>query len=119
MATMYFIAGALHFLKTGFYLSIMPPYLPFHHFLVYFSGFVEIALGILLFFKNYANELLEGVIILLIMVFPANVYHFTSWTVETGVERWQLALRLPMQFLLIAWAYWHTRGDSSQGTVNS
>ena len=35
------IAGANHFVMTDFYLSIMPPYLPLHLFLVYLSGVIE------------------------------------------------------------------------------
>ncbi len=41
-------AGTLHFIKPDFYLKIMPPYLPLHLELVYLSGFIEIALGLLM-----------------------------------------------------------------------
>ena len=36
-------AGLNHFINPAFYLKIMPPYLPWHLFLVYLSGFFEVA----------------------------------------------------------------------------
>ena len=49
MAAFYIIAGVMHFLKPGFYLEIMPRYLPYHLELVYLSGVCEIVCGLLLF----------------------------------------------------------------------
>ena len=46
------LAGANHFLSPAFYLSIMPPYLPWHLALVYISGVAEIGLGLLLLFRR-------------------------------------------------------------------
>ena len=48
---LYVGAGSNHFIKPAFYVSIMPPYLPWHLALVYVSGLAEIALGILLMFR--------------------------------------------------------------------
>ena len=42
------VAGTLHFILPDFYLKIMPPYLPWPLELVYVSGFIELALGLLL-----------------------------------------------------------------------
>ena len=45
LCVFFVMAGINHFINADFYLSIMPPYLPWHLFLVYLSGFFEIALG--------------------------------------------------------------------------
>jgi uncharacterized membrane protein len=46
------LAGANHFIHTEFYVSIMPPYLPWHTALVYLSGAAEMILGVMLFFRR-------------------------------------------------------------------
>ena len=48
LAAFMIFAGVNHFIKTDFYLSMMPPYLPFHLELVYLSGVAEIICGALL-----------------------------------------------------------------------
>jgi uncharacterized membrane protein len=67
-------AGVMHFVNPGFFLKIMPPYLPYHLELVYFSGVCEIVLGILLLIPRYRRLAGWGIIALLIAVFPANIY---------------------------------------------
>ena len=100
-------AGANHFFNTPFYVSIMPPYLPWHLALVYISGIAEIGLGVLLLFQR---SVLAGwgLIALLITVFPANIHmalHPELYTYALPLSLW---LRLPLQFMLITWAYWYT-----------
>jgi uncharacterized membrane protein len=108
MGILYTLAGILHFINPEFYMKIMPPYLPFHLALVYLSGVAETMLGILLFIPKYKTIAAYGIIALLIAVFPANIYQLTSaleGSVELRVPIWTLFLRLPIQFLLMYWAY--------------
>ncbi|ABJ76987.1 DoxX family protein [Leptospira borgpetersenii] len=104
MATLYIIAGILHFVLPRFYLRIMPPYIPYPKLVVYFSGVIEIGFGIMLFFPDTKQLGAWGVILLLIAVFPANLYHYQSRR-KTDPPKWVLLLRLPLQLLLIYWAY--------------
>ena len=108
MAAFYMAAGLMHFLNPRFYLRIMPPYIPFHKTMVVFSGLAEIGLGLLLLFDEYRSWAAWGVIALLVSVFPANIHHLTSN--ETGMQtpKWLLILRLPLQGVLIVWAFWYT-----------
>lgn len=76
MALLYIVAGLLHFIKPKMYLKIMPPYLPAHLPLVYLSGVAEILLGIGLLIPALQVYAAWGVILLLIAVFPANVYMY-------------------------------------------
>ncbi|MBW0433495.1 DoxX family protein [Leptospira yasudae] len=107
MAVLYIFAGVMHFVLPKFYLRIMPPYIPYPKFVVYFSGVVEIVLGTMLFFPETRQIGAWGVILLLIAVFPANLYHYQSRR-KTDPPKWALLLRLPIQLLLIYWAYTFT-----------
>lgn len=109
MAALYTLAGVMHFVNPDFFLKIVPPYLPFHHALVYISGVAEIVLGIALLIPKYRRLAAWGVILLLIAVFPANVYQYTSGGAGMEVSEVMLIGRLFMQGVLIAWAYVYTR----------
>ena len=108
MAGFYTLAGIAHFANPKFFLRIMPPYIPWHKPIVYLSGVAEIGLGILLLLPEYSSWAAWGIIALLIAVFPANLYHYTSGGAGMRIPKWALALRLPLQAVLIAWAWWHT-----------
>ena len=101
------IAGSLHFAFPRTYLKIVPPALPFPLFLVYLSGFCEVALGALVF-TRFAPLAAWGLIALLVAVFPANVY--MAWHPELfpRLSASMLWGRLPFQAVFIAWAYWYT-----------
>ncbi|MDP1945909.1 MAG: DoxX family membrane protein [Nitrospirota bacterium] len=102
-------AGANHFLNTPFYLSIMPPYLPWPVALVYVSGVAEIGLGGLLLFERWSWLAAWGLIALLIAVFPANVHMALHPELYPWASSLGLWLRLFLQGILIAWAYWYSR----------
>ncbi len=108
MAACYVLAGINHFLNPKFYLQIMPSYLPWHMQLNYLSGAAEIILGLLLLSPAHSNMAAWGIILLLLAVFPANVYHLTSAVPGGPLPIWGLWLRLPFQAVFILWAWWHT-----------
>jgi len=111
MSIFYVLAGANHFRSTDLYLAIMPPFLPYHLELVYLSGAIEIILGLLLLVVKARKWAAWGIILLLIAIFPANIYHLTSGGGDLGTPIWVLWTRLPFQILFIGWAYWHTRDN--------
>ena len=104
-------AGTMHFLRTDFYVKIMPPYLPLHRELVYLSGVFEIALGVSLLIPRLSRLAAWGIITLLIAVFPANIYVYQHQQLIPGSPILHL-LRLPLQGMFLLWAYWHTRPTS-------
>jgi len=108
MAAFYVGAGLLHFIIPRFFMRIMPPYIPWHRAVVIMSGLAEIGLGVLLVVPRYSSWAAWGVIVLLVAVFPANLYHFTSGGAGMRIPQWALAVRLPLQLVLIAWAWWYT-----------
>ena len=101
-------AGAMHFVNPGFFLRIVPPYLPLHYELVLVSGVFEVLLGVLLLIPQTSRLAAWGIIALLIAVFPANVYLYQHQDILPASPIVHL-LRLPMQAVFILWAYWNTR----------
>jgi uncharacterized membrane protein len=111
-AILFVVGGLLHFRIPDFYLRIMPDYFPaeWHKPLVDISGVVEIALGAMLMFSDLQRVAGWGLILLLIAVFPANIYVYQHQELFPGPAIVHL-LRLPLQGVLILWAYWYTRPD--------
>jgi uncharacterized membrane protein len=105
---LFVVAGVNHFLNTAFYVGIMPPYLPWHLELVYISGAAEAGLGALLLIRRWVVWAAWGLIALLVAVFPANVHMAMHADLYPSISALALWLRLPVQGLLIAWAYWYT-----------
>jgi uncharacterized membrane protein len=107
----FIFAGANHFINPDFYLNIMPPYLPWHLFLIYLSGIFEILLGIMILIPITQKPAAWGLILLLIAVFPANIYMAMNTDKFPDLDSLLIYLRLPIQFILIAWAFWLTKKD--------
>ena len=102
------VAGTMHFLNPGFYLKIMPPYLPLHEELVQVSGIMEVLLGILLLIPRSSRKAACGIVALLIAVFPANLHLYQHQDILPASPVIHF-LRLPLQGIFVLWAYWHTR----------
>lgn len=107
---LYVAAGVNHFVRPAFYVKIMPPYLPWHLELVYLSGAAEIVLGVLLLIPKFRSLAAWGLIALLVAVFPANIHMAMHNELYPEIAPVLLWMRLPLQFLLMAWAYWFTGG---------
>jgi uncharacterized membrane protein len=109
LGAFFVVAGLNHFVNPAPYLKIMPPYLPWHTFLVYLSGFLEAVLGVLLLVPKFTRLAAWGLIALLVAVFPANIHMALNPQLYPDIPRAALWSRLPLQALFIAWAYWYTR----------
>jgi uncharacterized membrane protein len=113
LVVLYVAAGINHFVNPDFYLKMMPPYLPWHLALVYISGAAEIVLGVLVLFPRFTQLAGWGLIALLIAVFPANVFMAQNPHLFPDISQTALLIRLPIQLLLIWWAWWATRPNVS------
>jgi uncharacterized membrane protein len=68
------------------------------------------ALGGLLLWPRARVLAAWGIVLLLIAVFPANVFMYQAReTAFHDIPTWILIARLPLQFALIAWALVYTR----------
>lgn len=109
MIVLYTAAGINHFIHPHFYLKIMPPWLPLHKQLVFISGVCEVLFGLMLAFTFSRRFAAWCIILLLIAVFPANIQMMLDYIEENNPRRWLAMVRLPLQFLLICWAYTFTK----------
>ena len=111
-AVFFILAGLNHFWQPHFYERIVPPGFPSPPVLVFISGLAEIAGGIGLLISAWRRRAGWGLILLLLAVFPANIY--MAFRPETfGLTPWMLWARLPLQVVLIVWVWWVALGDSS------
>lgn len=108
MAGIYILAGLNHFRNPRMYVKIIPDYLPLPKTLNILSGLAEILFGILLCIPAFSYYGAWGIILLLIAVFPANLYMATDKKASFGLPKWLLLARLPLQLALILWAYLYT-----------
>jgi len=109
MAVFYILAGNSHFFITDYYLAIMPPKIPYHLQLVYISGICEIIIGLLLFPISTRRLAAWMLIAFLVAVFPANIQMTINYSNENNPQLWVSIVRLPVQFLLIWWAWIYTK----------
>lgn len=109
-AGFYIYAGYSHYKKAWFFYKITPPLLqPFKKTINVIVGVAEVLGGIGLLIPQTRTYAAWGIIALLIAVFPANIYMLTSKGAGMKIKTWFLWLRLPLQFVLIAWAYYYTQ----------
>ena len=87
----------------------MPAWLPYHLPLIYISGVCEIAFGLLLI-PEYTRHMGAWLIIaMLVAVFPANIQMAINFRNKNNPCLWVAIARLPLQILLIWWAWIYTK----------
>ncbi len=105
LAAFFVGAGILHFVVPETYVRIVPPAFPEPRLLVLISGVAEIAGGIGLLLPFTKRAAAWGMALLLVAVFPANIYTAVSHVPFSGFfgQGWVQWLRLPLQIPLILW----------------
>ncbi|MGA1565869.1 MAG: MauE/DoxX family redox-associated membrane protein [Ilumatobacteraceae bacterium] len=98
-------AGVMHFVSPEFFDEIVPPWLPpSERFWTYLSGVAELVVGVMLFVPRWRRQGAIALIVLLIAVYPANLYMTWDWRDRSVSEQVVSWVRLPLQFVLIATA---------------
>lgn len=100
----FIVTGVLHFLIPRTYEAIVPDWLPAQRVLVYASGVAEIAGGAALMHPRTRRAGMWFSIATLVAVFPANL-HMALNADRYDIPVVALWARLPLQALLIAWAW--------------
>lgn len=72
------------------------------------AGIAEIVLGVGLCIPQFSSVAAWGIIALLVAIFPANLFMFTNKKAGMGLPKFILLLRLPLQIVLLVWAYFYT-----------
>ena len=116
MSLLYVIVGVKHFTNTDFFVAIVPPIINWKEEVVIVSGLIEVILAILLLFNQTRKVAAWCIIILLIAVFPANIYLYSSEIArETlSISKNQALYRMPFQIPLMIISYWHSKETHSK-----
>lgn len=104
-ALLYGIAGVNHFRNAKFYLSIMPSFFPMPAFFNVASGVAEIVLAIGVLFASTRKISAYLIIAMLIAFFVIHISHLITPPKMAEGKYWVFVARIPMQFLLIYWAW--------------
>lgn len=99
-----------HILHPQSVVELIPPFFPLRLESSYASGVLELAFAILIW-TRWARITGWAIIAYLVLVLPFNIY---GWTVATNVPSyanspWYLWIRIPLQALFIAFAWFGTR----------
>lgn len=110
MAFMYAAAGIYHFVNPEFYKNIMPAWLPDHHLLNTLGGVAEIILALLLLpVKTRRISALLIIAMLVVFLFLIHVPMVIDFYQSGHQGLWISIIRLPVQFVLIWWAWLYTK----------
>jgi uncharacterized membrane protein len=114
LAGFFVFAGTMHFVRPRNYEAIMPPYVPHHREAVAISGAAEIAGGLAVVPEGTRHFAGLWLVALLAAVFPANLHMALHPDQIRGLDRrrvrpWMLWARLPLQPLMMVWAWRATR----------
>ena len=116
LAAFFVVAGTMHFVAPDAYVRIVPPVLPAPRLLVLLSGIAEILGGCGLLLPSTQRPAAWGLVLLLLAVFPANIYTAVSHVSFPGIfgQSWAQWLRLPLQIPLILWALRYTKRSRTE-----
>jgi len=101
----FIVGGVAHLVNPAMFVQIMPAYLPWHYELVIVSGLCEILGGVLIWNKSIRLLVGGGLILLCVLVFPANVNMAINHREFTEIPAWLLYLRLPLQGVIVMVIY--------------
>lgn len=105
MGGIYVLAGLAHWVYPKIYKSIIPPWVPYRSAVVWSSGLLEIVLGLALFYPPFREAALYGIMGMLLLFLPVHTYMLGNAQRYPKFPYWLLWTRIPIQGLLIYWAY--------------
>jgi uncharacterized membrane protein len=110
LAAFFIGSGVNHFVSPRFYRAIVPPRLQHEaKRVVDVSGVAEVAGGVGVLLPWTRRSAGVGLVVLLAAVFPANLYMARTPERFHRIPRWALYARLPLQPLMMWWAWSATR----------
>ena len=109
------LAGINHFVQSAMYAPMIPDVFPKGP-TNFAAGLVELLLGIGVFIPRIRSTATLGILLLMIAFLPLHVWDVFRDDPAIGSKALAY-VRLPLQFLLIAWAWWLYRtGEPDHGT---
>ncbi len=110
MTVMYAAAGIYHFVNPKFYINIMPDCFRVHSLLNITGGVSEIVLAVMLLVES-ARKPASFLIIAMLVVFLLLIHipMAIDFYKTDHQELWIAIIRLPLQLVLIWWAWLYTK----------
>jgi uncharacterized membrane protein len=99
--------GVNHFIKPEMYVAFIPDFLP-NQFTNYLFGVLEIVCGVGVFIPPFRGWATLGILAMMLIFLPLHVWDVFREKPAIGKHEWAL-VRLPFQFLFIAWAWFISR----------
>jgi uncharacterized membrane protein len=112
LAVMFVFTGSTHFSSMKYdYAAMIPPPLTGQLWVIYLTGIFEIAGGIGLFVPQTKRAAAICLLLLLLALFPANVYAAINAVQFRGAPPTDVWLRGLVQAILVAAVWWSTVGS--------
>ena len=110
MSVMLVFTAIAHFAYTEGMAMMLPEFIPYKNFIVYFTGIVELAAAIGLLLPKYKKLTARLLIIFFVLILPANMYatmHQVNYQTGSydGKGLNYLWLRIPVQIFYILWTW--------------
>ena len=108
----FLVGGQAHFTATPFFVSIVPPYIPFPLAAVYVSGAFELIGAVAIWIPRLRSWAGVGLVVLTVCVTPANIYMWMNPQLFPDISESLLGWRLVAQVVLLAIVWWSTRPEN-------
>jgi NADH dehydrogenase len=110
VTALFLVTGSAHFTDPAGMAAMLPPFVPGRLELIYFTGVLEILGAIGIWIPGLTRIVGAFLILMLIGLLPANVYAALARVPFGGHDLGPIYLlvRVPFQFLIVAWVYWAT-----------
>lgn len=110
LSILFVFTGIGHFVQTEAMSQMLPSSVPARVFIIYLTGVLELALAAGFAIQKFRRWTGWAAAIMLVSVFPANVYAAIQH-VPMGGHEWgpvYLLIRGPLQAVIVYWIYWFT-----------
>lgn len=116
-SALYVVGGINHFWHSRFYTAIMPPHYDHPLALVQLSGAAEVLGGVGLLLPATRRMSAWGIVAMLLVYYDVHIYMVRHPERFPTVPEWALWVRLPLQLVLIYWAYIYTRPGTGRAAL--
>jgi uncharacterized membrane protein len=106
------IGGQAHFTSTEFFVSIVPPYVPWPRLIVYVTGVLELIGAVAIWVPAWRSWAGISLFALTVCVTPANIHMWLNPQLFPDINPSFLAWRLVAQVVLLAIIWWSTRPET-------